>query len=697
MAIGLPGVFSGIDTDLLIAYDMQAASGPLTRLESQRSSWEAKLSAAGDVETQLRSLRTLVAGMRDSDDLRAVLASTSDTDILGASATGSATEGVHEVIVNRLASAEKEIHDGVTPTETWGHTKTVVGAGSEYLSAAEITTTEYEFIFQFGDETQITVDLSAYIGVGISLSNLVTEINTASQAASTYDAAEAEALGDDNYRLKIEAKVAGDGKSLTVTDGTNSIDALNDTTVDFEQIMDGEVGSDYIVGAGDFVYTYNGVTRTKTTSSSTTLGQLRDMINNDAENPGVTATILDYEGAAAQRYHLVLSGDYTGDDYAIAVDVATTLSGFDSAAWTETQTAQDSQIRVDGYPAGQWIERSSNTVTDVIAGVTLNLYDTGTVTVNLTRDTTQLKSDLGSLVSIYNNIASEINEHAGYDADTDTAGVLIGDPAMRGILSQIRAILTGSAEGFESGEDPFTLPAEIGIEIDRDGLLTLHTDSYTDDEVTYLGLNDALAEDYYGTLYLIGAAGRGGSDSEYALFNSALDSTTAGTYELKVKFNASDEVTEAHFRTKGEGEGDWRVATVEGSNITGQIGNPERGLSVTVSVDPAEAGGEHWQTAEIRVQQGFAGELYDLVDGLLNQVDGAFTIKQERYQDAIDRIDRQIDIKQGMLEQKEERLKARYARLEAVLARLDSMQGAFDALYMAVQSINSARSYGSSS
>jgi len=697
MSLALPGVFSGIDTDVLITYEMQGASNTVTRLESQKSTWESKLEAAAAIEVQLQSFRTMLSGMKNSDDLRAVTASSSDTDIVGASASGSATEGIHEVIVNRLASAEKEVHDGVTPTETWGHTRTVIGAGSEYLSSEEITTTEYEFIFQFGDETEITVDLTAYIGVGISLTDLVSEINTASQAASSYDAAEAEALGGDEYRLKIEAEDAGEGKSLTVTDGTNSIGVLNDTTDDFEQIMDGDVGSDYIVGAGDFVYTFNGVTRTRTTAATTTLGQLRDMINNDAENPGVTASILDYKGDPDQRYHLVLSGDYTGDDYAITIDAGTTVSGFDSGTWTETQTAQDSQIRVDGYPPADWIERSGNTVTDVIQGVTLNLYDTGTVTVSLTRDTSQLQTDLETLVSAYNTFAGKMEEYTGYDVATETAGVLIGDPGMKGMLSQVREILTGPAAGFEVGEDPFTLPGEIGIEIDRDGLLSLHTDSYSGEGVTYLGLNDAISEDYYGVLYLVGAAGRGGSDSDYALFNSALDTTTAGTYDVKIKFNDSDEVTEAYFRTKGEGDEDWRVATVDGSTITGQAGNPEQGLAITAIVDPAEQGTEHWQTAEIRVQQGFAGELYSLIDGFLDQIDGAIAIKKNEYQDAIDGIEKQIETKEGMLDRKEERLRAKYARMEATLAQLQSMQGAFDALYMAIQSINNARSYGTSS
>ena len=58
--------------------------------------------------------------------------------------------------------------------------------------------------------------------------------------------------------------------------------------------------------------------------------------------------------------------------------VSATLTGFASADFTETRSAQDSLIKVDAYPTGadDWISRSSNTIDDVISGVTLHLHDT---------------------------------------------------------------------------------------------------------------------------------------------------------------------------------------------------------------------------------------------------------------------------------------------------------------------------------
>jgi hypothetical protein len=192
-----------------------------------------------------------------------------------------------------------------------------------------------------------------------------------------------------------------------------------------------------VVGAGQFVYTYNGVTRTLAATSTTTLQNLVDLINKDSGNPGVTASILDYDvsGDPDKRFHLVLSGGDSGQDYGITIGAGTTVAGFAPGAnWTQTQAAVNAQIRVDGYPAGNWIERSSNTISDVIPGVTINLVSPGTASVTLTRSTSQLNEEMTNLVNIYNGIATQVKKYTGYNTDTKTGGVLEGDS-----LDELRA------------------------------------------------------------------------------------------------------------------------------------------------------------------------------------------------------------------------------------------------------------------
>ncbi|MCY2927377.1 MAG: hypothetical protein NT031_18460, partial [Planctomycetota bacterium] len=220
-------------TDTLVQAGVAKAGAPLARLVQQQKDVTAQQTALNDIATRLKDLQGITTTLRDTANLQAASASSSDKTVLNASATGAAAEGAYQIEVNQLAKAHRLI-------------------------------------------------------------------NTAGAAAA-----------------------------------------------------------DSPVGEGQFVYSYGGVTRTRATTATTTLTNLRDLINNDASNPGVTASILNVNGT----YHLVLAGRDTGAGHSIAIDDGlTTLAGFDTADFTQTQAAQNAQVRVDGFPAATWIERDSNRV-----------------------------------------------------------------------------------------------------------------------------------------------------------------------------------------------------------------------------------------------------------------------------------------------------------------------------------------------
>lgn len=660
----LSGVFSSIDWDVMIQAEMQVASRPVARLIKQQSAWEARSKAVSDIQTRFGHLRDLVDKLNDASTLRAVTVTSSTTSVATASASGGATEGIHQIVVDRLATAEREVHAGVTPTETWRHALGVTAASEQYLTDEQISDAageDYKFVFQFGDEARVTVDLSAYSETGVTLEQLVADINT----AAGYTAASASLEGG-TYHLRLAAQTAGEGKSLAVID-ENSVTALSGLG-SFVQLADGEDGHSTLVGAGQFVYSYNGVQRTIYTTAETTLGDLVDLINNDADNPGITASTLEYEVDADHRFHLVLSGNQTGSDYAITVDAATTLAAFaPGAAWTQTQAASNSRIRVDGYPAEAWIERSGNSISDVIPGVTVTLQGTGTTTINQARNTQQLATDLGNLVSVYNGIVQVMKDNTGYDADAHVSGVLQGDSTVTSMLAQVRNALTGAVKGFDGAAGEMTMAVDIGLTIAKDGTMSLDTAK----------LNEALSDDYYGVLNLLGAVGKGNSSSQFVQFSSA-GSADAGAYEVQVDFDAAGIVTAARIRLKGEAE--WRDATVSGNMITGTSGSAESLLKLTAVADASKAGTAYTQDATIRIREGFAGVLYDLTDAMLKPTYGTFARKTGEYDATLERLAKQIEAQQDRLVEKEGRLKAKYARLEATLAKLDSQRGAFEAL-----------------
>lgn len=543
--LALSGVFSSIDTDSLVSGLMAIESKPLYKLQEQQSTWESKASSLTGIKSRLTDLQNLAEKLSDINKLKAVTVSSSDKSILSVSTSDGVTEGYHTIVVNRLASAEKLVHDA---------------------GLAETTT---------------------------------------------------------------------------------------------------------LVGEGAFSYTYNGVTRTIQTTAETTLEGLKGLINNDASNPGVTASLLRHN----DTYHLVLSGDDSGSDYGITInDTETTLSGFDTADFLETQTAMDSQIRVNGYPAETWLERSSNTINDVIPGVTLNLYSTGTVNVTMSRNTSTLSTNLSNLVSIYNGIVDEMDTLTGYDETTETGGLFQGDSTLRLILSQLRTALSSAAPGFVDGQDSFTLLDQLGLSFDKYGKMELDTTT----------LDEALSQDYLGVLKLIGASGAGTSDSNYIQFSGTSDSTEGGTYEVKVSFDANGKINQAQIRKKGTAT--WHDADYSGTTITGAAGYAEEGLKLNWAW---QTGLTSPQTAEIRVQQGFSGVLVDKLDGILDETDGILAIKNENISKNIEQVKSSISRMEDRLADKEERLKAKYARLEATLAQLDSQRAAIDALLTSLKTSTS--------
>jgi flagellar hook-associated protein 2 len=674
MAFQVTGLSSDIDTGTLIDATMAVKRARYDRLETRSVEYQTKKLAADQIESTLSALSSELNKLRDRSTMRHMNAQTSDSGALGVTAeSGSAIEGSYQILIGQLATAERQVHSGLTPTETWVHTDTVSDAGDDYIIGGVISDSDgdsYQFNFQFGDEDAVSVDLSAYSGVGISLTDLVTEINT----AAGYTAASA-VLDDDAYRLQLTAETAGNDRSLTITDD-DSIAALA-STAEFLQKVNADLDTGALVGDGQFVYTYDGVTRTIETGQWTSLGNLVDLINNDLDNPGVSASILEHQGASGGQYHLMLSGLSTGEDHQITVEAETTLTDFlPGEDWTQTQAAQNSRVRVDGYPAGEWIENESNVVASVIPGVTMYLHEadeSSSITVSLSRKTTQIVSDLQSVTDAYNSLVDTIGYFTDYDEETGQGGLFQGDSTILNILAQARASLVGVVPGFEEGHDTFWMPSDLGLEIDRDGYLSLDTTV----------LNSALDEDYEGVLKLLGAARIGATDSTDLTFERAGSVTEGGTYEVQVNYDLVGNIMSAMIRKEGQTE--WRDAEVDGDTISGADDTAEEGLVLTI----ANAQTDQTVTYEVTVQQGFAGRAYESVRTAMGD-SGTLGMKRDQYDTEIESLSDRMEREADRLLDENDRLVAKYARFEAALAELNNMTGTYEAMFQSLDAMNNS-------
>lgn len=208
-------------------------------------------------------------------------------------------------------------------------------------------------------------------------------------------------------------------------------------------------------------------------NTNNTLEGIRDAIN--TANQGVTATIVN-DGNATNPYRLVLSSTASGSSESMRIAVAgdATLSALlshDPAGtqnFSENITAQDANFTVDGIA----ITKSSNTVTDVIAGVTLDLagVTTGPVTVSVSQDTASAKAAIEAFITAYNDLRKVIDTETAPGIAGSTAGALASDSPTRQIFNSIRDAINQAPTGITGA---YTSLSSIGVAFQRDGTLAL--------------------------------------------------------------------------------------------------------------------------------------------------------------------------------------------------------------------------------
>jgi flagellar hook-associated protein 2 len=665
----LPGLFTGIDTNTLINQLMAVESRRLAQYQSRQATWNQRKDAISALKTQLQSLKNSAQGIADSGDLRAYTCTSSDGDLVTVDASNSAFEGNHTVVVNQLANSERWVH-----TAGMEYAEDLVGAGT--------------FIYSYNhQETVITTTGETTLEDLVGLIN-----NDANNPGVTANLL----YYNHAYHLMLNGKDAGTDYQISIntgstevwqtasafTDGNNNA-KLDDKITAIDQFSGALVGGEHITISGK-LHDGTEVSEDFAITENTKLTHLIDAIN-DTFDGTATATLVNGQirltdhtcgdsemrldlaydpGTGASSLNIPATAEHTQGVSGLA-----DLDGFAPEDFTETQSAQDAEIKVDGYPTeeGQWITRSTNTIDDVIPGVTLHLQDTGSVKVTLTRNIAMVKANLNAMVAAYNTAVASIKTQTGYDQDKKVAGVLMGDSSVSTAASNLLMPFIQGTRGFITNIDTFYMPAQIGLGLDSNGSLKL--DSST--------LDDAIAEDYQGVLELIGANKIGSSDSNTIEFYGASEGhTTAGKYDVQVTV-AGGVITSA--KIKQSDETDYRDATIDDNTVTGNSsfdknGNPvhpENGLQLSVNLSQ-----DGVFTATVRVKQGFAGALVDVLDNALDSSTGILQADQDQMDEQIDNLQDKIDMEQQRLDTKQAQLVAKYARLEKTLALLQNQMAA---------------------
>jgi flagellar hook-associated protein 2 len=215
--------------------------------------------------------------------------------------------------------------------------------------------------------------------------------------------------------------------------------------------------ADDLLGSGDFTVTVDGTDHVATLDGSQSITDLADVIN--GWGAGVSASVVNVD---TDEYKLVITADETGEDAAFTVD--SQVTGFD--IFNTAVSGTNASIEVGSGPTKLTIERQSNSMTGVLAGVTIELHAIASdVTIATARDFEGSGDGVASVVTKLNSLLSELAKLTSYDAASGTAGILAGDSTARSLMASLRSAVSGSVG---SGPSPYVAPS-IGISITRTG------------------------------------------------------------------------------------------------------------------------------------------------------------------------------------------------------------------------------------
>lgn len=261
-------------------------------------------------------------------------------------------------------------------------------------------------------------------------------------------------------------------------------------------------------------------------STNNTLKGLKNAIN-DADM-GVTASIV-YTGTG---YKLSILAE-SGANNELKIDaVESGDPGLANFMFDETVPERETQIGVDAELTinGLTVNRSSNTIDDIVDGLTLDVYKAApgqTVTITVSEDKAFAEQNIRDFVDAYNSFLEElepifgITEVENEDGETEKVeGSLAKDSLAKSILSRIRTTIASAIPGLTNSD--FTSLTNIGLRTELDGTLSFSEDEFSDAmENRFEDVQKLFAPQTY-------------SDSSDITVNSYKDATTSGEYDIVI-------------------------------------------------------------------------------------------------------------------------------------------------------------------
>jgi len=457
------GPESGINyTSILNALD-QALSEPIALMQAQETPLNNQLSAWQTIGTDISALNSAAAALGQPSLYQTYTATSSNTSVATATASSSAIPGTYNFTVNQLAQASEIASQGIASTST------TIGTGTFGITVN-------------GTTTNVSITSS-----NDTLSGLAQAINNAGAGVSA--AVISDGSSNNPYRLVLTSNTTGTNSTISVANGlTGGTASLNFSTTNINPTY---WNSGSPINSGDTIPTAGGTyTGTASQTYTFTVG------GSGTQTVGTNAITINWTNSSGQNgsftvpssetgttsYYIDGSGssNSTNSGIELSVTAGQTLTAGDSFSLdVSNPTMQTAQNAVIDY-GNTYIQSQTDTVTNAIPGVTLNLHSTGSTTLTVGIDTQTIDNAVSSFISAYNKVISDVatqntvTSSGSGNTKSSSLGPLGGNYALTSLVNSLYGFMGSEAPNLSGNAG---LPSTYGITSNSDGSgqITLNT------------------------------------------------------------------------------------------------------------------------------------------------------------------------------------------------------------------------------
>jgi len=457
---------------------MQSENKPLDALNKKIEQQNLVISDLGTIKSKIATFQDALKDFENPNSYNSVDVSYPDKTVLTATGSNGALLGNFSVTVNTLAKADTWSISGFTAT-----TNTIgIAAGGFSLTVAGTT---------YNSNSPPT-GISA-LGADPTVTDLANWINSLGVDAA---AAVVKTTDSSSYVLQIYGTKTGTANAVsyagittgptiygtTGTPGTSETAAVTFTALNAGQRL-----------------TLAGLTFTAGSSGATALqvasafGGLAD--GNSATSLNTSKTLGTAAGGTftAGTVSGWSSSPYSGGSAVITFTASTTgnvtdLSGsFLTAAQTTTVT--EPQITVNSTS----FVRTRNVISDVIDGVTLNLFNTSATAqmINVSRGSDTSETVIKKMIDTYNDLVTTHKTMTANAYNSDKPGTFANDPTTLAFINEIKARFAKGINYGSAMTNSLSI-ASMGIDLQIDGVLKFNALTFLDAKAA--GLQDKLAQ-----------------------------------------------------------------------------------------------------------------------------------------------------------------------------------------------------------